>query len=56
MVGGVALYVGTPPVCGSAVTAFNHNITERQLALCFHSHRGHDDGFQKPAYKTNILL
>ena len=44
-----------PPVCGSAVTAFNH-ITEQQLAVCFQSHGGHDNGFQKPGYKTNILL
>jgi len=55
MVVGMALYVGTPPMCGSAVTAFSH-ITEWQLAVCFQSHGGHDDGFQKPGHKTNILL
>lgn len=43
-------------MCGSAVTAFNHNITERQLPVCFQSHGGHDDGFQQPGYKTNIVL
>ena len=45
-----------PPVCGSAGTAFSHNVTERQLAVCFKSHGGRHDGIQKSGYKTNILL